>query len=83
MIDTEFQETTVKSETTRSKIVSVVREFKEELKKVSWTTREELKFFTKIVLLTTFSFGLGIYVVDLVIKGSLQLVSRVAHLIFG
>ena len=83
MIDAKLQDISVKPETRSSKIATAIREFKEELKKVSWTTREELKLFTKIVIATTFIFGLGIYVVDLFIKGTLHLVGRAAHMIFG
>ena len=49
-----------------------VKELKEELKRVSWTTKEELITSTKIVVGTTFAFGLGIYLVDLMIQGSLN-----------
>ena len=49
-----------------------VRELKEELKRVSWTSKEELFLSTKIVVGATFMFGLGIYLVDLVIQGSLN-----------
>ncbi len=54
-----------------------IGELKEELKKVSWTTQAELLFCTKVVLWSTLLFGLGIYVVDLVIKGCLELIKWV------
>lgn len=60
-----------------------VEELKEELKKVSWTTQEELKLSTKIVILSIFTFGFGIYFFDLVIKGVLDSVALVVHFIFG
>lgn len=60
-----------------------IQDLKEELKKVSWTTLDELKFSTKMVVGTTFFLGLGIYLVDLVIKGCLDLVTLVVHFIFG
>jgi len=83
MIDAKLRDTTVKPETKRFKVTVAIREFKEELKKVSWTTKDELKFFTKIVVGATFILGMGIYVVDLLIKGSLQLIGNVVHWIFG
>ncbi|MBM3193323.1 MAG: preprotein translocase subunit SecE [Chlamydiae bacterium] len=49
-----------------------IREFKEELKKVSWTSKEELFLSTKIVVGSTFVFGFGVYLVDLVVQGSLN-----------
>ncbi|MBS0648776.1 MAG: preprotein translocase subunit SecE [Verrucomicrobia bacterium] len=58
-------------------------ELKEELKKVTWTTKEELILFTKIVVGSTFALGLGIYGVDLFIKGVLNGFGALIHLIFG
>jgi preprotein translocase subunit SecE len=63
--------------------ISYVRELKEELKKVTWTTKEELALFTKIVVGTTFFLGIGIYGVDLAIKGVLNGFGALLHLIFG
>lgn len=60
-----------------------IRDLKEELKKVSWTTKQELILCTKIVVWSTFIFGLGIYIADLMIKSSLELIKLVLHFIFG
>lgn len=60
-----------------------VRELKEELRKVTWTPKEELLFCTKIVVASTFLLGIGIYLVDLLIKGVLNGISGLVHLIFG
>jgi|GEM_PF-526610 len=60
-----------------------IQELKTELRKVSWTTKEELKFSTKAVIGTTFVLGLSIYLVDLVIKGCLDFISFAVHYIFG
>lgn len=60
-----------------------VSELKEELKKVSWTTKAELISATKIVIGATFCFGIGIYFVDLLIKGVLELTKNTIHFIFG
>ena len=62
---------------------SYINELKAELKKVTWTTKEELIFFTKIVIGSTFALGLGIYAVDLLIKGVLNGFGALIHLIFG
>lgn len=59
-----------------------IQELKEELRKVSWTTKEELKFSTRMVVLSMLFFGMGIYFVDFLIKGSLDLVKTVLHFIF-
>ncbi|MBS0620790.1 MAG: preprotein translocase subunit SecE [Verrucomicrobia bacterium] len=60
-----------------------IQELKDELKKVSWTAQEELKLSTKMVILATFLFGLGIYLVDLLIKFGLDLVGFIVRWIFG
>lgn len=62
---------------------SYIQELKEELKKVSWTSQEELRFATKMVVMTTLFFGVGIYLVDFLIKGSLEMIRTVVHFIFG
>lgn len=62
---------------------SYISELKAELKKVTWTTKEELIFFTKIVVGSTFALGIGIYAVDLLIKGVLNGFGALIHLIFG
>ena len=60
-----------------------IQEMKEELKKVSWTSKAELIFSTKMVILSTFVLGFGIYLVDLAIKGVLEVIKSAIHLIFG
>ncbi len=67
----------------RRRVFNAIQELKEELKKVSWTTKDELKLSTKIVIGAIFLFGLGIYLFDLVIKGCLDIIAIVAHYIFG
>jgi preprotein translocase subunit SecE len=62
---------------------SYINELKEELKKVTWTTKDELVLFTKIVVGSTFALGIGIYGVDLLIKGVLNGFGALIHLIFG
>ena len=52
MIDAKLREMPANSEEVRPKKKwgAVIREYKDELKRVSWTTKEELKLFTKIVV---------------------------------
>jgi preprotein translocase subunit SecE len=68
---------------TENKKVSYFREVQNELKKVTWTSRGELMFSTKVVVISTFVFGLAIYVVDLGIRGVLDLASAFVRMIFG
>ena len=52
------------------------REIQKELKKVSWTSKEELLLSTKVVIISIFVFGLGIFVTDLSIRSSLDFLNR-------
>ncbi|MBT3394446.1 MAG: preprotein translocase subunit SecE [Waddliaceae bacterium] len=58
--------------TAKTKNFNFVGDVKEELKKISWTTKEELKIYTKIVVASTFVFGLVIYCADVVIQQALS-----------
>lgn len=60
-----------------------IQGLKNELGKISWTSKKELKTLTKTVLLSTVFFGLGIYAVDLVIKQCLFGIHALARLVFG
>lgn len=48
-----------------------VGEIKAELKRISWTSPEELRAYTKIVVGATFFCGMGIYFMDLLIQAGL------------
>jgi preprotein translocase subunit SecE len=63
---------------TRSGVVDFGREIKQELKKIEWTTKDELKSYTKIVVISTFLFGMGVYFIDLIVQTFLSGI----HLIF-
>ncbi len=62
---------------------SYLREVQNELKKVTWTSKEELIFCTKAVIIATFIFGLAIYAIDLGIRGVLDTAANVVRMIFG
>jgi preprotein translocase subunit SecE len=62
---------------------SYFREVQNELKKVSWTSKEELIFCTKAVIIATFLFGLTIYGADLLIRGVLDAAAGLVQRIFG
>lgn len=65
------------------KKVSYFREVQNELKKVTWTSKEELIFCTKAVIIGTFVFGLTIYCVDLGIRGILETAANIVQRVFG
>ncbi len=60
-----------------------VADIKGEIKKITWTSREELMVYTKIVVLMTFVFGMAIYGLDLLIQSLLSSLTIVLHLIAG
>ncbi len=65
------------------KKLSFFREVQNELKKVSWTSKGELLLCTKVVIFSTFFFGLSIYGVDLTIRSVLEGISSLLRVIFG
>ncbi|MCI0382557.1 MAG: preprotein translocase subunit SecE [Chlamydiae bacterium] len=71
------------AEQKRKEPFAFVANLKEELKKISWTTKQELISCTKIVVWSTFVFGMSIYLIDLVIKNSLDFTNWILHFIFG
>ena len=62
---------------------SYFRDVKDELRKVTWTSKAELIFCTKAVIIATFVFGLTIYAVDLGIRGLIDLAGSVVRMVFG
>lgn len=65
------------------KVFDFIGDVKEEFHKISWTSPDELRLHTKMVVGATFICGLGIYLVDLCIQNTLQLVAVLFHFIFG
>lgn len=66
---------------TGSKIFDFIGDVKAELKKINWTSPEELRTYTKIVVGMTFFLGMGLYVVDLLIQSFLNGLSVLIRLI--
>ncbi len=73
----------LKKRSLATRFFTFVHELREELKKVSWTAKGELQLSTKMVVIAMFVFGLGIYVVDLVVKGALDGIGIIFHSLFG
>lgn len=65
------------------KVVEFVGEVKQELRKVDWTSKDELKSYTKIVLISTFFIGMIVYLIDLLIQGALGGINLIVKLITG
>ncbi len=67
----------------KKKKLNFFRAVQAELKKVSWTTKEEIITFTKIILGATFVFALAIYFADLIVRSTLNFISLISKLIIG
>jgi len=66
-----------------SALFDFIGNVKGEFAKITWTDKDELRLYTKLVVGATFLFGLGIYCVDLVIQSALGLLGTIFHFIFG
>ena len=71
-MDVKKSRSTASSKVAGQKVVAFVGDVKQELKKVEWTNKDELKSYTKIVLVSTLIFGMFIYFIDLIIQGFLE-----------
>jgi len=65
------------------KIVEFVGDVKDELKKVDWTDKEEIKVYTKVVVVGSFLFAMLVYLVDLLIQGVLGGVNMLVKAMIG
>ena len=72
---------TVKSRNVKKS--SFIEEMKKEMKRVSWTSKEELSTCTKIVLSAIFLLGTGIYLIDLSVRLVLNGLEAATKYIFG
>lgn len=59
----------------RYRIRDGIELLKQEVRLIHWTSPEELRLYTQVVVGATFFFGMGVYGVDVVIHGALQLLS--------
>lgn len=71
MNEKQTQSTSSSKKIESRKLVNFVGDVKQELKKIEWTSADELKAYTKIVLASTILFGLFVYLIDLGIQGFL------------
>ena len=60
-----------------------IEDIKTELKQVTWTSKEELFAYTKIVVGATFLLGLGVYLVDLGIQLTLDMLTWLTRITIG
>jgi preprotein translocase subunit SecE len=68
---------------TKRKVQDFVADLKSEIHKIHWTSRDELLVYAQIVVWMTLVMGLGIYILDLFIQGSLNTLNFLIRLIGG
>ena len=83
IMNSDIQSSPAKEKVKKRSLFLFLQELKDELKKVSWTTKSELKTSVKVVIISTFLFGFVVYLADIVIKLSLQGISSIARLVVG
>ncbi len=71
------------AKSTRVRALTSLNEIKQEFKKLTWPTKDELIAYTKIVIGATFTVGLGIYFIDLIVQGVLSGVSAIVQWMAG
>jgi preprotein translocase subunit SecE len=64
-------------------VFDFIGDIKDEFSKITWTSPDELRTYTKIVVGATFLLGMGIYGVDFCIQLALNTLSYIFHFIFG
>jgi preprotein translocase SecE subunit len=62
---------------------SFIASLKIEVKKITWPTRKSLKTSAKIVIISMFVFGLGIYCADLFVNKALSMLNSVVFRLIG
>lgn len=78
---TQVTESAVKNATSKKNITEFVDDVKGEIFKIQWTSREELITYAKIVVVSTLTFGLAIYFMDLMIQGTLNALNQLLQLV--
>ena len=61
--------------------VAYFEEVKAELGKIHWTTKEELKLYTRVVVGATFGFGILVYFLDNILRITLHGVEALFRLV--
>ncbi|MDB6080829.1 MAG: secE [Chlamydiia bacterium] len=65
------------------KAAQFLENVKSEFFKIQWTEDQDVKVYAKIVLISTFLLGMGIYLADVLIQKALFVVDVLFKLLFG
>lgn len=75
------QETVSKKITKAKKLVQ--SGFLDEIKKIEWVNKRDLRRYVKIVVASIFGFGFSIYCMDLVLRKLLSWLNDITNFLFG
>ena len=75
--------TSVQSLNQTKQVKNFFAEVKAEFNRITWTSKEELQTYTKIVVISSFVLGMGVYFVDVAIRLCLETLEAATLLIFG
>jgi preprotein translocase subunit SecE len=82
----EWQGSAIKEKKKESDLLKArdfIEGIKTEFKNITWTSKEELRVYTKIVVGATFLFGLSVYFADVVIQSLLNSLTWITRLMVG
>lgn len=65
------------------RVQEFIADVKAEVQKITWTSRDELIFYTNLVVSATFVVGMMIYGLDLLIQAALGSLNFLLHFITG
>ena len=82
-MDAKGSRSSVASKFDKKKWIGFVGDMKQEFRKIEWTSAGELKSYTKIVLISTFLFGMVVYLIDVAIQGVLGGINLLVKLFGG
>jgi preprotein translocase subunit SecE len=77
------QHATTESAFSLKRMKDFASDVKSEIQKITWTNRDELIVYTKIVVGATFVFGMAIYFLDLLIQGFLGSLDFIMNMVSG
>ena len=74
---------TAEQRSAQPRFTTFFRDVKQEFKKISWTSKNELIAYTKVVFASIFIGGFILYGMDLLVRASLTILSALVRLIGG
>ncbi|EPP34523.1 preprotein translocase, SecE subunit [Chlamydia ibidis] len=77
------QETLSKKVAAAKKQAKLAGSFLDEIKKIEWVSKRDLKRYVKIVLMSIFGLGFSVYCIDLVFRKLLTFVGSITRFLFG